>query len=105
MASYASSEITAIGDGLGEPLSGADLDFGSSPPSYYPSVIYPSGLPLVVHGGSLYGKYGGKWNAGDDKVGAVGSGLGSSLRQVCGKWAPNSGPDLKAQLQRIHYLQ
>ena len=74
VASYASSEISAIGDGLGEPLSGTDLDFGSSPPSYYPSVIYPSGLPLVVHGGSLYGKYGGTWNVGDDKVGVEGGG-------------------------------
>ena len=68
IATYASSEISAIGDGIGEPLSGADLDFGSSPPSYYPSVIYPSGLPMVVHGGRLYGKYGGKWNVNEDKV-------------------------------------
>ena len=68
MAAYASSEINAIGDGIGEPLSQADLDFGSSPPSYYPSVVYPSGLPMVVHEGRLYGKYGGEWNVNEDKV-------------------------------------
>mmetsp|Transcript_17556 Transcript_17556/g.32210 ORF Transcript_17556/g.32210 Transcript_17556/m.32210 type:complete len:724 (-) Transcript_17556:29-2200(-) len=73
VAPYVSSEAVSLGS--------VAIDWGSSPPSYYTSVLSSnSGLPLVEHNGAFYSKFSGEWNEKNDRVVLVPSGFEMFLR-------------------------